>query len=435
MDSFTIGVLAVILMLVLLILGTPIAFALGVAAIFGFAMLPHLPLEAMAHLLTGLVIDHGRAFEIIALPLFILMGQLVYHARISSDMFECFYRWFGRLPGGLGVTAVVCCAGFGAVTGSTLAAVATMGTMLMPILKRYQYSEQISAGSIASAGTLAILIPPSIPLVFYALWAEQSVGALFIAGIVPGMLLTALFSLYIIVVCGIRPSLGRRGEKFTWSERFASLWKLLPTLAIFSIVLGGIYLGVVTADEASALGVVGVLVIALAMKRLTWATLLQSLKETGVIAGMIFMIFVGGKIFQLLMTQTGVIGATTNLITELEVSPYMVMVAIIILLFILGMIVDTFGMQLLTLPFLLPIVQQLGYDMVWFGIFFVIMTEIALITPPVGINVFILKRISPDIPTSVMFKGVVPFALLALGTVFLILTFPEIVLWLPRTMN
>jgi tripartite ATP-independent transporter DctM subunit len=434
-DPITIGTSAMVLMLVLLVLGVPIVFALGVAALLGFIIHPSLTVEAAAHLFSGIVVEHGRAFSIVALPLFILMGQLVFHANIARDMFDCFYKWFGRLPGGLGVTAVVCCAGFGAVTGSTLAAVATMGTMLMPILKEFHYSKQIGSGAIASGGTLAILIPPSIPLVFYALWAEQSVGALFLAGIVPGILLTAVFAIYIVVICGIKPSLGRPGPKFPWWERVRSLVKLLPIFLIFGIVLGGIYMGVMTADEASAIGVIGVLIISIAMGRMTWPKFLQSLKETGVVAGMIFLIFVGGKLFQLFLTQTGVIGIVTSSITSLEISPYWIMVVIIFLLLILGMIVDTFGMQLLTLPFLLPIVSALGYDLVWFGIFFVIMTEIALITPPVGINVFILKRIAPDVPTSQMFKGVIPFALLALAVVFLLLSFPEIALWLPTSMR
>jgi len=267
MDPFVLGILAILLMIALTFLGVPIALALLAIGAVGNIYLLGLPQTAMQiHMITW---ETGTNFLLIAVPLFVFMGQLVYHTKIASDLYDFVHKWFGRLPGGLAVTGVFTSAGFGAVTGSSVAAIATMGIMVMPEMRKYNYNLRLATGSLASAGTLAIMIPPSIPMVIYGVWTETSIGKLFIAGVVPGILLAAGFCGMIVARCLLDPKLGPAGPKYSWKDRLSALTKLLPTTIIFVIVLGGIYGGIFTPTEASAIGAVGVLAVALVMKRLT----------------------------------------------------------------------------------------------------------------------------------------------------------------------
>lgn len=433
MDPFVLGILSIFLMLALTFMGVPIAFALLAIGAAGNAYLMGLPQTAMQiHLITW---ETGTNFLLIAVPLFIFMGQLVYHTEIASDLYDFVHKWFGRLPGGLAVTGVFTSAGFGAVTGSSVAAIATMGIMVMPQMKRYNYNLRLATGSLASAGTLAIMIPPSIPMVIYGVWTETSIGKLFIAGVVPGILLAAGFCGMIVVRCLINRDLGPAGPIFSWSERLTALTKLLPASIIFLIVIGGIYGGIFTPTEASAIGAAGVLGVALVMQRLTWKRIKDALWQTGEISAMIYAILIGGVMFSRLLVQTDVTPALVNTIAGLEVSPYTIIFLFSIMFLLLGAVLDTFGMLILTLPLVFPICRNLGFDPVWFGIYMTVMMEIAMLTPPIGLNVFVMQRVAPEVPLSEIFKGVMPFVIICMITVLIITAFPQLALWLPSTMG
>lgn len=433
MDPAIIGIVAMIAVLALIFFGVPIAFALGVVGVIGNGIMIGWPQTALQTQLIAWEV--GTNFLFVAAPLFLFMGQLVYHTGVASDMYDAIYKWFGRLPGGLAVTSTVASAGFGAVTGSSIAAVATMGTMVMPEMKKYRYDMGLATGSIASAGTLAILIPPSIALVFYGVWTETSIGALFMAGIIPGLVMAALFCTWIIIRCIVDPEAGPRGPRFPWPERFASLIKLAPTAVIFGIVLGGIYGGIFTPTEASAIGSIGVIAVAAAMRRLTWTALKDSFDQAAVLSAMIYAIFVGGILISRFLVQTDITPSLIAFIGNLEVNRYVIILLFAVMYIVLGAILDTFGMIILTLPFVFPLILSLGFDRVWFGIFLTLMIELALITPPIGLNVYVMKRVAPDVPLTTIFRGAAPFAVVTVLVVFLITAFPGLALWLPSTMN
>ena len=433
MDPFVLGIFAIILMIALTFLGVPVALALLAIGAVGNIYLMGFPQTAMqVHLITW---QTGTNFLLIAVPLFIFMGQLVYHTEIASDLYDFVHKWFGRLPGGLAVTGVFTSAGFGAVTGSSVAAIATMGIMVMPQMKKYKYNLRLATGSLASAGTLAIMIPPSIPMIIYGVWTETSIGKLFIAGVVPGILLAVGFCGMIVVRCLINRDLGPVGPKFSWSERLTALTKLLPTTIIFLIVLGGIYSGIFTPTEASAIGAAGVLVVALVMKRLNWTRLTDAFWQTGEISAMIYAILIGGVMFSRLLVQTDVTPALVNYIAGLQVSPYTVIFLFSAMFLLLGAVLDTFGMLILTLPLVFPICRNLGFDPVWFGIYMTVMMEIAMLTPPIGLNVFVMQRVAPEVPLLEIFRGVLPFVVICLIVVVIITALPQLALWLPSTMG
>lgn len=432
-SNLSIGIAAIGVLLALIVAGVPIAFALGLVGLVGSVVVTSLP-QTLVQL--GLLSwENGSNFLLIAAPLFIYMGQMVAKSGIASDLYECMHKWFGRMPGGVAVTATATSAAFGAVTGSSIASVATMGRMVMPELRRYGYDMRLSTGSLAAAGCLAILIPPSIPMVIYGVWTETSIGALFIAGIVPGVLTALAFMVYIGARCTINPALGPRGPAFSWHERLASLGKLLPTFLIFGLVLGGIYGGVFTPTEASAIGAAGVTAVALVMGRLTWQRLREALHDTGMVSAMVFAIILGGVLFARFLVHTQVTSSLVAAIAGMETNRWVVLALIALMYLVLGCVLDTFGMLILTLPFVMPVVVHLGFDKVWFGVFITMMVELALITPPVGLNVYVLKRVVPEVPMVEIFAGAAPFVAIVSTTVVGLTLWPGMALWLPSLMQ
>jgi C4-dicarboxylate transporter DctM subunit len=432
MDPLLAGTIALLAMIALTFLGVPIAYALVGVAVVGNVLLVGWPQTAMQTFL--ITWEMGTNFLLIAVPLFVFVGQLAFHTRIAADLYDCVYKWFGRLPGGIAVTATIASAAFGAVTGSSVAAVATMGAMVMPEMRRYGYDNRLATGSLSSAGTLAIMIPPSIPMVVYGLWTETSVGKLFIAGILPGILLTVGFCGWIVVRCLISPQMGPAGPAYPWGERVRALVRLLPTLLVFAVILGGIYGGVFTPTEASAIGAVSVIVVALCMRRLTWQNLKTTLQQTGTISAMIYAILFSGVLMSRLLAQTDVTPAMVNFITRQSLNPYVILFFFTIMYIFLGMILDTLGMIVLTLPFVFPVVKSLGFDPIWFGVYMTLMQEVAMLTPPIGLNVFVMAKIAPDVPMIDIFRGVTPFVFICLAAVLLLTAFPWIALWLPSLM-
>ena len=431
MDPSFVGILAFAGMMVLIVMGVPIGFAMLTTAVVGYFIIGR-PNFAETQL-SITFFDQGTSFVFVAVPLYFMMGQLVQRTNIAYDLYECVYRWLGRLPGGLAISSVVACAGFGAVSGGSVTAVATMAPMCIPAMRRYNYDDALATGSISAAGTLGILIPPSIIMVGYGILTETSIGALFIAGIIPGILMTIGYSVTIAIQCMINPELGPLGEKFSMREKVFSLTKVTPVFLTFIVVIGGIYGGIFTPTEAAGIGVLALLVIAIVMRRLNWTNFKQSLLKSVHTSAMIFVIIIGGHMMGKFVVFTGLTEDVISSFTNADLSPLMVMLMISLLYIVLGMVLDVWGMLILTIPFTLPIIIDLGYDPIWYGVYAVIMAELALITPPVGINVYVMAKMAPEVALPKIFRGVAPFFVFTLFLVALITLFPGIAMWLPRT--
>ncbi len=429
-DKGLIGILSFVAMLGLIVVGVPIGFAMLMTASVGYFIVGRSNFAESQLSLT--FADQGTAFVFVAVPLYFLMGQIVQRTNIAFDLYECIYRWLGRLPGGLAISSVVACGGFGAVSGGSVTAVATMGPMCIPAMRRYNYDDALATGCISAAGTLGILIPPSIIMVGYGILTETSIGALFIAGIIPGILMTIGYSATIAIKCMINPELGPVGEKFTMMEKVTSLTKVLPVFLTFMVVIGGIYAGIFTPTEAAGVGVLALIIIALVMRRLTFENMKESLVKAMHTSAMIFIIIIGGHMMGKFVVLTGLTEGVIDGITGANLSPLTIMLLISLLYIVLGMVLDVWGMLILTIPFTLPIILNLGYDPVWYGVYAVIMAELALITPPVGINVYVMAKMAPDVPLTKIFRGVAPFFIFTLALVAAITLVPDIALLLPR---
>jgi tripartite ATP-independent transporter DctM subunit len=433
MTPLVLGTVILVGMLIAVIVGLPVGMALLGAGVLGYSILSG-PTQALTQI--GLVLwDNGTNFVLVAVPLFILMGQIIFHAGLAGHIFTLAQRLTARLPGGLGISTVMASAAFGAVTGSSVAAVATMGNIAVPEMIKRGYTKSLATGSVASAATLAILIPPSIPLVIYGVWSETSIGALFIAGIVPGLVLAVLFSIVVVAQRRHYPNRANDGSDLpSKGMRADELKGALAVATIFIIVIGGIYAGIFTPTEASGVGAIGVAVIAAAMGRFSIAAMRRALHETIRTSAAVFIILAGGVVFSRFLVQTRLTETLVAMVSGLDVSPQLMMVALAGLYLFLGAIMDTFGMLILTLPLVLPITVSLGYDPIWTGVYLTVLMEIAMITPPVGLNVFILERVS-GVAAQTIFRGVWPFVVAALGLVLLLIWVPELALWLPATMR
>ncbi len=429
MTALTIGMLGVVVLLALLIAGVPIAWAMGAVGVVGNAVL--LGVVPTAVQVSLGVWENGTLFLFIALPMFLLMGQLAFHTGIANDLYDCVHKWFGRLPGGLAVAAVISNAGYGAVTGNSIAAVATMGPMVMPQFRKHGYNLSLATGTLASAGTLAVLVPPSTLMIIYGAWTETSVGDLFLAGIVPCALLAIAYCLTLMLICQLRPAWGPKGPVYPFREKVQSLTKLLPTLIVMTIVIGGIYGGVMTPAEAGSVGVVGVVLVALAYRRFHRRAVVLALREAASTSGMVFAILVAGVVFSRFLVQTEVTASLVAWIAGLGLSKNQLLFGLLVFYFFLGMALDTFGMLMLSLPFVMPVVVAAGVDKIWFGVFVAVMVELAAVSPPVGITVAVMRGVAPDVSTSDIFKGCYPFLLLTLLLTALLIAVPQTALWLP----
>lgn len=433
MDLILVGVAGVALLLVLLFIGVPIAFAMAFTGVVGLWVVEG-PAATMAHAIL-VPWENGRDFILVAVPLFVLMGQLFFHAGLAGDLYEGLAKWVGRVPGGIAIASVLACAGFGAVTGSSIATVATMGTIVMPELRRHNYDSRLATGALAASGTLGILIPPSLIFIFYGIMTETSIGALFIAGVVPGVITALMFSGIILLRCVRNPELGPKGAPVGWRERWISLRRLGPVAGLFALVIGGIYAGIFTPTEAAGVGCAGVFAMALFRGRLSWPSIAAALRSTALISAMIFAIIVGGYVLARFLAVTGLTEALVGLILDADLGRIGFLMLLIALYFVLGAMLDVFGMLVLTIPFVLPVVLALGIDPVWFGVFIVIMAELALVTPPIGANVFIMRRVAPDVSMADIFRGVFPFVIGELVVLALLILFPGLALWLVEQMG
>ncbi|MGD8730116.1 MAG: TRAP transporter large permease subunit, partial [Gemmatimonadota bacterium] len=352
------GLIGIAAMFALLMFGVPIAFSMAITGAVGLWMLEG-PGPALAHSLL-VPWSEGRSFVFVTIPLFVLMGQLVFHTGLATDLYGAVRTWIGKVPGGMAITSVVACGAFGAVTGSSIATVATMGAIVMPEMRRYNYNPRLATGALAASGTLGILIPPSVIFIFYGVMTETSIGALFIAGIVPGILTAAMFSIIILLRCVLTPSLGPPGPGATWSERWSSTAGLVPIMLLFGLVIGGIYAGVFTPTEAAGVGCSGVLITAAVRRSLTRTAMSKALEETALISAMIFAIIVGGYLFARFLAVTGTTQAMVQVLVDLNLGRVMFLVLLVGLYIVLGAMLDVFGMLVLTIPFVMPVVLELG---------------------------------------------------------------------------
>ncbi|MFP3929223.1 MAG: TRAP transporter large permease, partial [Desulfobacteraceae bacterium] len=376
----------------------------------------------------------GSSYTLSVIPLFVLMGQFAFMSGISRDIYKTVYTWMGHLRGGLAMATIVACSGFAAICGSSLATGATMGMVAIPEMKKYNYDPRLATGCIAAGGTIGILIPPSIGFVLYGILTEQSIGKLFMAGFIPGIMLGLLFILAVYVQCRINPAMGPCGPSTTWKQKIMSLGGTWGMLLLFFIVMGGIYLGIFTPTEAAGVGAFGAFLFALLKRKLTWVTLVQSLKETGKTTAFIFLIIIGANIFSSFLGLTRLPMDLADFMAGLPLPRSLILVAIILVYVALGCVMDCYAIMILTVPILFPVIEALQFDPIWFGVLMVIVLEVGLITPPVGLNVFVIKGAAPDVPLTTIFKGIWPFLLAAVLAIILIMVFPSIATFIPDRM-
>ena len=417
-------------------LGIPLAFATLIVGIVGFAL--YRGLEASLAVSGQWIIEMTMNYGLSVVPLFILMGTFIHRAGISDELYDASYAWLGKMKGGLAIATVFACAGFSAVCGSSLATAATMSKVAMPPMRKFGYHDALSTGTIASGGTLGIMIPPSVPMVIYGIIVSEDIGKLFIAGILPGLMLVTLFMLSISVLVRLNPSLGPPGEGKSLSQKIRASRATWPIMVLFVAVLGGIYTGIFTPTESAAVGALFAYLFAVARGRLrSWQELLHVFAETVKTTAMIFTIVFCGMMLAQFVNITGMPFELVDLVRSDGggITPFQLVIGICIICVILGMIFEALGILLLIVPVFLPSLIALEIDMIWFGIIIILVVELGLITPPIGMNVFTVKAVIRDVNLSRMFLGVTPFILAMLLGLCLLFIFPEIATWLPDRMR
>ncbi len=434
MDVVLIGFAA---LLILVFLRMPIAFAMGLVGFAGFGYLTGW--KPSLSMVGTLVSETALSYGLSVVPLFILMGNLVSRAGLSGELYAASHAFLGDRRGGLSMATIVACGGFSAICGSSLATAATMSKVAMPPMRRYGYSDSLASASIAAGGTLGILIPPSIILVIYGLMTETSIRELFAAGFIPGLVGVLFYLGAVQWVVWRRPEEGPRAERIPWRGRLAALGGVWGTLLLFVLVMGGIYGGLFTPTEAAGIGAGGAFFIAFARGALTWRSLLEVLTDSARTTAMLFTVLIGALIFSNFVNRGGLPAGLLSLVTGYDLPPLAVIAIILAIYLVLGCVFESLSMLLLTIPIFFPVVQGLGYAglseeaiLVWFGIIAVVVTEISLITPPVGLNVFVLSGVLKDVKTSTVFKGVTPFWCADIGRLALLVAFPALSLALPR---
>lgn len=433
MEPLTWGIIGLGVLFVLIVLGMRIAFA---TTLLGFAGLWIMKDMNVAGNVIGFLV-HGIVahYTFSVIPLFIIMGYYAYYAGLTDDIFQTARAWVGHLPGGLAVATVLGCAGFAACTGASTASAAIMGKVAIPEMEKYGYHPRLAAGVVAASGTLASLIPPSVILIIYGIITEESIGTLLIAGFIPGIVSAFIYGSMIYARVKISPELGKPQPPVPWTGRIKALKGTWGVLVLITLIIGGIYTGIFTPTEAGGAGAFGAFLMALAMRRLTFARLKESLLETGRSTIMIFMIITGVLIFVRFLALTTLPLTFTEFIIGLPFNRYVILCLILSLYIFLGMFLDAIGMLMLTVPVVFPAVTGLGFDPIWFGIILVKMCEICLITPPVGLNCYIVRSVAPHIPLEEIFRGIFPFLAMDILTVTLFIVFPSIITWLPSTMG
>jgi C4-dicarboxylate transporter DctM subunit len=429
------GLLGLALMLALCALRIPISFAMAIAGFVGYAYMRDWNWTVAFAMTQTKLYETGRNYTLSVVPLFILMGNFVTRAGMSQELFRAAYAFIGHLRGGLAMATIWASAAFGGICGSSIATAATFAKVAYPSMKRFHYSDRLAAGVIAGGGTLGIMIPPSTIMVIYGVFTETNIGKLFAAGILPGLLGATLLCGAVRYMTWRDPASGPPGERSGWRERLAALRDVWAVAALFVFVMGGIYAGMFTATEGAAMGASGAMLFALARRALTWRTLYAALLESARTTAMLFMILIGALMFSEFVNITTMPGDLKDWVTRFEVSPMLVMAAICAIYVVLGTAMEELSMILLTIPVFFPVVVHLGFDPIWFGVVIVCVVEIGLISPPVGMNMFVLRTLLPHVSTATVFSGVMPFMVADVIRLAILVAVPWLTLWLPSLMR
>lgn len=419
-------------MFALMGLRVPIAFAMAIVGLVGIGLMRSWP-AAMSSTTTE-ILDIAK-YTLSVVPLFVLMGNFVTRAGLSRELYQAAYAFIGHRRGGLAMSTVLACAGFGAICGSSIATTATMSRVAMPEMRRFRYADSFAAGSIAAGGTLGILIPPSVIMVIYGIMTEQSIGALFAAGIVPGLLAVALYVVAAALVTRRHPDWGPPGQRSSWAERLAALKNIWGVILLFGVVMGGMYGGLFTPTEAAGVGATGGFLFAWARRTLTWASLYQTLVDSSRTTAMLFTIVIGASIFATFINFTSLPADLRDFVSQFQIHPIAVVIAICVIYVILGTAMEELSMILLTVPIFFPLIVHLGLDPIWFGVLIVCIVEIGMISPPVGMNIFVLRSMLPDVASTSIWKGVLPFLYADIVRLAILIAFPVLSIWLPQTLK
>jgi C4-dicarboxylate transporter, DctM subunit len=429
------GLVGLTAMMVLAFLRVPISYAMGIVGIIGYAYMRDWNWWVAFATAQTKIYETGRSYTLSVVPLFILMGNFVTRAGMSQELFRAAYAFIGHLRGGLAMATVWASAGFGGICGSSIATAATMAKVAYPSMKRFGYHDQLAAGTVAGAGTLGIMIPPSTIMIIYGVFTETNIGKLFAAGVLPGILGAILLCFAIVYTTRRHPTWGPPGQRSSWRERWTALKDVWAVAVLFLFVMGGIYGGLFTATEGAAMGAMGALAFAVARRALDWRALYAALLESARTTSMLFMILIGALMFAEFINITTMPADLKAFVSRMGLSPIMVVAAICAIYVILGTAMEELSMVLLTMPVFFPVIVHLGFDPVWFGIIIVCVVEIGLISPPVGMNMFVLKTLLPEVSTGTVFRGVMPFMWADVVRLAILVAFPIISLWLPGMMR
>lgn len=427
------GLLGFAALLIMLFLRVPVAVAMGVVGVAG--MMSLLGVGTGLNLLRTAPWTSIASYDYAVIPLFMLMGNFCFHSGISEDLFRMLHRWTGHLRGGVALATVGACAGFAALSGTTLATAVTMGAVALPEMKKLNYDSALSTGVVAAGGTLGVLIPPSTVMVIYGILTEQNIAKLFMAGVVPGLLQALFYAVVVGVVCRVRPSAGPASAPFSMREKVDSLKNVWPVLLLFLLIMGGIYRGWFSPSESAAVGAVGAFVLALLRRRLSFAAFGESCMSTVKSSAMIMLVMVGAMLLGYFFSVTRIPFTLADRVSLLECSPALVMAGLVVMYIVLGCVMIPIAMIVLTMPIVFPLIQTLGHDPIWFGVIVVRIFEIAQITPPVGLNVFVIKAVVPEVQLTTVFRGILPFLVADVLHLALLFSFPALSLWLPSMMD
>lgn len=427
MDSAVIGAICILVMLVVVCFGLPIALAMSLTGFIGFALI--VAFEPAMNILGSGPFEMMSSYSFSPIPMFILMGVFASKSDMSKELFEGARAFFGSWRGGMALAGVASCGIFAAISGSSMATAASMARVALPEMEKNGYDRSFASGTLAAGGTLGIMIPPSVALLLYALITEQSVGQMFIAGFFPGMLGLLLYFITIAITVMLKPELAQPGPATNFKEKLLGLKGFIPFTIVFGVIIGGIYGGLFTATEAASIGAVGTLIIAI-IRGMTFKQFRECVQESLQMSAMIFFMLIGAEIFGYFLSVSRISFSLVEFVASLHLSPYMVLFAVLALFVLLGCVMDSMAMLLLTVPVVYPLIESAGFNPIWFGIVAVITVELGLITPPVGMNVFVIKSVQPNLKITEIFKGVLPFVMSDIVRLALLIAFPAIALGL-----